>query len=80
MAEEARKPHMQSSASSSTSASDTSRTSRYVNEGKAKAIQQWNAQVVAGMSNNDNTTMTDPSVQAYIEAKMALLQSLASAS
>jgi len=63
------------SIASSSSGASTRSTHRFVGERQAEAIQQWNEQVPDKLTENPGSQgLSDPSVQAYIEAKLALLR------
>lgn len=48
---------------------------RFVNEREVESILRWSDQVPVKTFNSNPPTTSDPAVQAYIEAKMALLRS-----
>jgi hypothetical protein len=54
----------------------TRSTHHFVDESKADAIHRWNEQVPTKLTDDRGSKgLSDPSIQAYIEAKMALLRS-----
>jgi len=64
------------STSSTCSRSSTHSTHHYVGEREAEAIQAWSSRVPDKLPKEHiQTTISDPSVQAYIVAKLALLRS-----
>lgn len=70
------KPTLDTDASSSVSSSNSSISCphQFVNQHKAEAIEKWSAQVPSKASWKALMNAPDPSIQAYIEAKLALLQ------
>ena len=63
------------SVASSSSGVSTRSTHHFVGERQAEAIQRWNEQVPDKLiENRGSQGLSDPSVQAYIEAKLALLR------
>lgn len=74
MAEAIREPNPTSSTLSS-SRSRTCSMHRFVNEREVESILRWSDQVPVKTFNSNPPTTSDPAVQAYIEAKMALLRS-----
>jgi hypothetical protein len=78
MAHPSRKTDTRTSASvaSSSSGASTRSTHQFVGESKADAIHRWNEQVPTKLTDDRGSKgLSDPSIQAYIEAKMALLRS-----
>jgi hypothetical protein len=73
MAQPTRNPNASASTSSTCSRSSTRSTHRYVDEREAELIQDWSSQVPDKLPKE--MTISDPSVQAYIAATLALLRS-----
>jgi hypothetical protein len=64
------------SVASSSSGASTRSTHHFVGERKAEAIHRWNEQVPNKLTDEScSQGLSDPSIQAYIEAKLALLRS-----
>lgn len=47
---------------------------RYLGDSEANAIRSWSKGVPSKSGKSQTPTAQDPAIQAYIEAKMALLQ------
>lgn len=60
--------------SSVSSNSSISCPHQFVKQHQAEAIERWSSQVPSKASWKDFMNAPDPSIQAYIEAKLALLQ------
>jgi hypothetical protein len=65
------------SVASSSSGASTRSTHHFVGDRKAEAIHRWNDQVPDKLTDERGSkSLSDPCIQAYIEAKLALLRSI----